>query len=139
MENRSAWSRRNRSLVPGSFSVGGTSSSGAPRLAASDPADRASGKARPEAKNLVSIFAALSGRSDEAVLAEYAGQGFGAFKPALAEIAVEHLAPVTAELRRLLTETGEIDRVLTDGAERARAVAEPVMDEVRAMVGFWKG
>ena len=96
-------------------------------------------KARPEAKNLVSIFAALSGRSDEAVLAEYAGQGFGAFKPALAEVAVEHLAPVTAELRRLLTETGEIDRVLTDGAERARAVAEPVMDEVRAMVGFWKG
>lgn len=93
---------------------------------------------RPEAKNLVSIFAALSGRSDEAVIAEYGGQGFGAFKPALAEVAVEHLAPVTAELRRLLNETGEIDRVLRDGAERARAVAEPVMDEVKKTVGFWR-
>ncbi len=93
---------------------------------------------RPEAKNLVSIFAALSGRTDEAVIAEYGGQGFGVFKPALAEVAVEHLAPVTAELRRLLNETAEIDRVLRDGAERARAVADPVMDEVKKTVGFWR-
>ncbi len=94
---------------------------------------------RPEAANLIAIYAALSDRSDADVLAEFAGKGFGAFKPALADLAVAHLAPVTAELRRLLDDPAEIDRVLKTGAERARATAAPVMDEVRRTVGFWRG
>jgi tryptophanyl-tRNA synthetase len=94
---------------------------------------------RPEVKNLIAIYAALSDRTREDVTAEYAGQGFGAFKPALAEVAVEALAPVTAEMRRLMADPAEIDRVLKDGAERAEAVADPVVAEVKKIVGFWQG
>ena len=93
---------------------------------------------RPEAKNLVTIYAALSDQTKEAVLAEFAGQGFGAFKPTLAEVAVAAMAPVTAEMRRLMADPAEIDRVLKDGAERASAVADPVVDEVKKIVGFWR-
>jgi tryptophanyl-tRNA synthetase len=96
-------------------------------------------EARPEAKNLVGIYAALAGLSAEAVLAEHAGQGFGVFKPKLADLAVAKLSPIGAEMRRLLADPAEIDRVLAAGAERARAVAEPVMAEVRKLVGFWAG
>ncbi len=94
---------------------------------------------RPEAKNLVTIYAALADMTREQVLAQYAGQGFGAFKPALAERAVEAMAPVTAEMRRLMADPAEIDRVLKDGAERAAAIADPVVDEVKKIVGFWRG
>ena len=93
---------------------------------------------RPEAKNLVTIYAALADMSREQVLAQFGGQGFGAFKPALAELAVESMAPVTAEMRRLMADTAEIDRVLKDGAERAAAVADPVVEEVKKIVGFWQ-
>jgi tryptophanyl-tRNA synthetase len=94
---------------------------------------------RPEAKNLVGIYAALAGRTSAEVLAEHAGQGFGVFKPRLAELAVEKLSPIGAEMRRLLADPAEIDRVLAAGAERARAVAAPTMAEVRKLVGFWAG
>jgi tryptophanyl-tRNA synthetase len=94
-------------------------------------------KARPEADNLVTIYAALAGETKEAVLGRFAGQGFGAFKPALAEVAVAALSPITAELRRLLADPAEVDRVLADGAERAREIAAPVLAEVKAIVGFW--
>ena len=94
--------------------------------------------ARPEAKNLVTIYAALADMSREQVLAEFAGQGFGAFKPRLAELAVSSLAPVTAEMRRLMDDPAEIDRVLKDGAERAAEVADPVVDEVKRIVGVWR-
>lgn len=94
--------------------------------------------ARPEARNLVTIYAALADQSREQVLAEFAGQGFGAFKPRLAELAVTSLAPVTAEMRRLMDDPAEIDRVLKDGAERAAEVADPVVDEVKRIVGFWR-
>ena len=93
---------------------------------------------RPEARNLVAIYAALSGQTREQVMAEFGGQGFGAFKPALADLAVSSLAPVTAEMRRLLDDPAEIDRVLKDGAERAAEVADPVVDEVKKIVGFWR-
>ena len=93
---------------------------------------------RPEVRNLIAIYAALSDRTREEVTAEFAGQGFGAFKPALADLAVEALAPVTAEMRRLMDDPTEIDRVLKDGAERAAAVADPVVDEVKKIVGFWR-
>ncbi len=93
---------------------------------------------RAEARNLVAIYAALADISREEVLAKFGGQGFGTFKPALAELAVTSLAPVTAEMRRLMQDTAEIDRILKDGAERASAVADPVVDEVKRIVGFWR-
>jgi tryptophanyl-tRNA synthetase len=92
---------------------------------------------RAEAKNLVGVYAALSGQTSEQVLAEFAGQGFGAFKPKLADLAVEKLGPIGAEMRRLLADPAEIDRILADGAERARAIAAPTMAEVRKIVGLW--
>ncbi len=95
-------------------------------------------KARPEANNLVSIFAALADRTREDVLAEFAGQGFGVFKPALAELAVAKLGPITAEMRRLMGDPAEVDRVLAAGAERAREIAEPVVEETKKLVGFWR-
>lgn len=93
---------------------------------------------RAEAKNLVAIYAALADISREQVLAEFAGQGFGAFKPKLAELAVESLAPITAEMRRLMDAPDEIDRVLKDGAERAAAIADPIIEETKRIVGFWR-
>ncbi len=94
-------------------------------------------KDRPEVDNLVGIFAALADEPKAEILSRFAGEGFGVFKPALAELAVETLAPVTAEMRRLMGDPAEIDRVLSDGAERAAAIAAPVMDEVRRVIGFW--
>lgn len=91
---------------------------------------------RPEAKNLVGIYAALAGTTPAQVLAEFGGQGFGAFKPRLAELAVAELAPVGERLRRLLADPAEIDRVLARGAERAREAAEPVIAETKRLVGF---
>lgn len=91
---------------------------------------------RPEAANLVGIYAALSGRSQAAVLTEYAGQGFGAFKPALAELTVEKIAPIADEMRRLLDDPVEIDRILADGADRAAALAAPILAEVYDTVGL---
>jgi len=96
-------------------------------------------EARPEARNLVGIYAALAGTSDQQVLAEFAGQGFGVFKPKLADLAVEKLGPIGGEMRRLLADPAEIDRILAAGAERANAVAAPTMAEVRKLVGFWAG
>ncbi|MEL6208782.1 MAG: tryptophan--tRNA ligase, partial [Pseudomonadota bacterium] len=85
---------------------------------------------RAEARNLVGIYAALTGRSTDDVLSEHAGQGFGAFKPALAEVAVAHLAPIAAEVRRLNADPAEIDRLLADGASRAAAIADPILAQV---------
>ena len=93
---------------------------------------------RPEARNLVGIFAGLSGRSQEDVLSEFAGQGFGAFKPALAELATEVISPISTEMRRLLNDVAEIDNQLAKGARRASAIAEPILDEVKEIVGFVK-
>ncbi|MEL6265327.1 MAG: tryptophan--tRNA ligase [Pseudomonadota bacterium] len=91
---------------------------------------------RAEARNLVGIYAALTGRSTDDVLSEHAGQGFGAFKPALAEVAVAHLAPIAAEVRRLNADPAEIDRLLADGAIRAAAIADPILAQVHDAVGF---
>jgi tryptophanyl-tRNA synthetase len=94
---------------------------------------------RAEAKNLVGIYAALAGTTEAQVLAEFAGQGFGAFKPRLADLAVSVMGPIGAEMRRLLGDPAEIDRILGDGAERARALAAPTVAEVKKLVGFWAG
>jgi tryptophanyl-tRNA synthetase len=93
-------------------------------------------ESRSEAENLVGIYAALTGKSKEAVLAEFGGAQFSAFKKALAEVCVAKLAPVAAETKRLMSDTGEIDRVLAAGAERARAIARPILAEVKDIVGF---
>ena len=100
------------------------------------PSEAAGLEGRPEAANLVGIYAALSGRSDAEVLKEYGGKGFGAFKPALAELVVEKLSPISAELRRLEADPGYLQSVLSDGAERAAAVADPVVAEAKEIVGF---
>ena len=93
--------------------------------------------ARPEADNLVSIYGALAGLSKAEVIGQFGGQGFGAFKPALAEVAVQTLGPVTERMRGLMADPAEIDRILTRGAERAAAVADPIVAETRRLVGFW--
>jgi len=93
---------------------------------------------RPEAQNLVGIYAALSGETMDAVCARFAGQGFAAFKPALAELLVAELSPISARLRDLLAHPDAIDAVLSRGAEAARSLAAPTLDEVHAAVGFLK-
>ena len=102
------------------------------------PLDMDGLEGRPEVQNLIGIYAALSGQSDADVVAAFAGQGFGKFKPALAELAVEKLAPITAEMRNYLSDPGELDRVLSQGAVAARAVADPILKEVKDVVGFWQ-
>jgi len=91
---------------------------------------------RPEAKNLVGIYAALSGQTSEAIVQEFAGQQFGTFKPALAELAVEKLAPINAEMRKLMDNPDHVDGILADGADRARVIAQQTMKEVREIFGF---
>jgi len=93
-------------------------------------------KARPEAANLVGIYAALAEMTSEAVLAEFAGQGFGVFKPKFADLAVAKLGPVTEQMRRYMTDPAEIDRILVAGAARARTIAAPTMAETKRLVGF---
>ncbi len=91
---------------------------------------------RPEARNLVSMYAALSGTSPAAVLAEHAGKGFGAFKPLLADLLVSVLAPIARETARLLGDPAEIDATLRAGAARAAAIADPIVAEAERLVGF---
>ncbi|MEO0359185.1 MAG: tryptophan--tRNA ligase [Pseudomonadota bacterium] len=91
---------------------------------------------RPEARNLINIFAALNDQSPDAVVAEYAGQQFGAFKPVLADLAVAKMAPISSEMARLMQDQGEIDRILKRGAERARAIATPILEQTYDLVGM---
>jgi tryptophanyl-tRNA synthetase len=91
---------------------------------------------RPEAANLVGIYAAMAGETDAQVLTRFAGQGFGAFKPALAELLIDRLGPISAEMRRLMADPAEIDRILAAGALKARAIAQPVLEETKRIVGF---
>ncbi|MEE9347285.1 MAG: tryptophan--tRNA ligase [Robiginitomaculum sp.] len=91
---------------------------------------------RPEVANLISIFSALSGESEQAVIARFEGQGFGAFKPALADLAVDIMSPITTLMNRYLADSDEIDRILMRGADRARDLCEPIMQEVRSTIGF---
>ena len=91
---------------------------------------------RPEALNLVSIYAALEDIEIDQVIQEYQGQGFSTFKKALADLAVVRLGPVGNEMKRLTAESGEIDKVLADGAERATQLSRPIVAEVREIMGF---
>lgn len=93
-------------------------------------------KDRPEARNLVNIYAALAGHSPEQVITDYAGAQFGTFKPALADLAVAKLEPITMEMTRLMKDPAEIDRILGAGAARAEAIARPIVDQVYDIVGM---
>jgi tryptophanyl-tRNA synthetase len=94
---------------------------------------------RPEADNLVGIYAALAGTDKPAVLKQYGGGQFSSFKKALADLAASRLGPVNAEMQRLLADPAEIDRILADGAAKARVLAEPILIEIKDMVGFLRG
>ena len=100
------------------------------------PSEKAGLEGRPEAANLVGIYAALSGKTDADVLSEFGGQGFGVFKPALAELVVEKITPIGTELMRLENDPAYLQKILTDGAERASAIADPIVKEVKELIGF---
>ena len=93
-------------------------------------------KDRPEADNLVGIYAALTDSDRESVIALYGGKAFSEFKPALAEIAVEKLGPINDEMRRLMNDPATVDAVLVDGSNRAREIAEKTVDDVKDIVGL---
>ncbi|NNE53321.1 MAG: tryptophan--tRNA ligase [Sulfitobacter sp.] len=91
---------------------------------------------RPEARNLVNIYAALADMSVEEVLREVGGQQFGAFKPRLAELAVEKMAPISSEMARLMDQPDEIDRILAKGAAQAREITAPILRQTYDIVGM---
>jgi tryptophanyl-tRNA synthetase len=93
-------------------------------------------KSRPEAENLVSIYAALTDSTVEDVLRQHGGSQFSGFKAALVDVAVSRLAPIAEEMRRLMGDPGHIDAVLADGSARARAIASENMKAVKDLVGF---
>ena len=100
------------------------------------PSEAAGLSDRPEARNLVNIYAALADTSVDGVLSEMGGKQFSEFKPALAELAVEKMAPISNEMARLMQEPAEIDALLARGAERARELAEPILKRTYEIVGM---
>jgi tryptophanyl-tRNA synthetase len=110
------------------------------RKARTDPAELPATMAeladRPEARNLLTIYAALAGESADAVLARFAGQGFGRFKPALADLAVATLGPIRARLEALLADRAAVGAALAHGAERARALGAPTLQAAQRAVGL---
>ena len=100
------------------------------------PSEPAGLVGRPEAANLVGIYAALSRRSAADVLAEFGGRGFGEFKPALADLAITKLEPVSDRMRRLMDDKSHVDAVLENGAARAAEIAEPIRDRIYEIVGL---
>ena len=100
------------------------------------PSEEAGLEPRPEADNLVGIYAALADKTKAEVLKEFGGGQFSTFKTALADLAVAKLAPIAAEMKRLTADPAHIDAVLADGADRARAIAAETMNAVKDIVGF---
>jgi len=100
------------------------------------PSEVAGLAGRPEADNLVGIYAALADKTKAEVLGEFGGQQFSVFKPALVDLAVKVLSPITGEMRRLMSDPGHIDALLRDGGARARARAEVTMQQVKDICGF---
>ena len=103
------------------------------------PSEKAGLDGRPEAANLVGIYAAMAGESQEAVLARFGGEGFGKFKPALGELLVESLAPINARFVELRQDRTALDAILRKGAEKARALAVPTLDRAYAALGLVRG
>ena len=100
------------------------------------PSEVAGLEGRPEARNLVNIYAALADSSVEAVLGHAGGKQFSEFKPMLVDIAVEKLAPISTEMAQLMQDPAAIDQVLKDGAGRAREIAAPILTKTYDIVGM---
>src|SRR5215208_3621786 len=100
------------------------------------PSEEKGLEARPEADNLVGIYAALAGRSKAEVLTEFGGGQFSSFKNALVELCVAKLSPIASEMKRLVADPGHVDKILVDGADRARVIADETMRATRDIVGF---
>jgi tryptophanyl-tRNA synthetase len=100
------------------------------------PVDPSDLEPRPEAKNLVGIYAAVTGEAVEEVLTSFAGQGFGAFKPALADALIALIAPIRSRLDDLRQHPAELDRILANGARRANELGAPVLADAKAAVGL---
>jgi tryptophanyl-tRNA synthetase len=93
---------------------------------------------RPEVQNLITIYSALSGEKPQAIMDRFGGGQFSPFKEALAEVAVTALTPMATRFNALLSETTEIDKILADGAEKADAIAQPILKEAMNLMGFWQ-
>lgn len=104
----------------------------------SEPGVTYDAESRPEASNLITIYAALADTTRQAVVDQFASGQFSDFKKGLTELAVEKLGPVGEEMKRLNADPGYVDSVLKDGAERARAIAMPIQDQVEEIMGFLK-
>jgi len=103
------------------------------------PANESEFENRPEAKNLMTIYSALSGEGMDDVFAQFGGKNFGEFKPALIDVAVAHLEPITTKMNHLMQSPDEIDKILAKGGERCNAMAQPLLDKTMDIMGFWKG
>ena len=102
------------------------------------PSDVDGLEGRPEARNLIGIYAALTDTDHAGVLREHGGKGFGDFKKSLTDLLVAKLGPIADETRRLLADPGTIETILRDGARRAEALATPIVEEAERLVGFLK-
>ena len=100
------------------------------------PQDKTGLEKRPEAENLISIFASLQDTSIEGVIKDYAGKEFSTFKKDLADISVSKLEPITSEMNKLMSDVSYIDSILNQGKENAVAVAEPVLQKTKEIIGF---
>ncbi|NRB04271.1 MAG: tryptophan--tRNA ligase [Rhodobacteraceae bacterium] len=102
------------------------------------PSEAAGLEERPEARNLINIYSALAEMSVDAVMTDVGGKAFSEFKPMLAELAVEKLAPISTEMARLMNDQAEIDRILAHGAEQAREITAPILAKTYEIVGMIK-
>jgi tryptophanyl-tRNA synthetase len=100
------------------------------------PSEAAGLEGRPEARNLVNIYAALADMTVDQVMADAGGKPFSEFKPMLADLAVDRIAPISTEMARLMQDLSEIDRILADGAARARAMAAPILRQTYEIMGM---
>ena len=100
------------------------------------PANAEEMEGRPDIANLIGIYAALSERSEADIMNEHGGGQFGPFKAALAEVAVESLRPVTELMNRYLAAPDEIDAILSKAGDDAAAIADPIVADVRKIIGF---
>ena len=100
------------------------------------PQDKTGLEKRPEAENLISIFASLQDTSIESVIKDYAGKEFSTFKKDLADLSVSKLEPITGEMNKLMNDVSYIDSILKQGQDNAIAVAEPVLQKTKEIIGF---
>ena len=100
------------------------------------PSDAEGLAGRPEAANLVGIYASMSGLSVDQILADFGGKGFGAFKPALAELLVEKLSPINSRFIELRQDRAALDAILRKGAEKARTLAKPTLEAAYSALGL---